>query len=211
MQKLTHKQQEILSFIRRYSDVNSMAPTVYEIGEEFDIKTSSVFAHLKALERKEAITRSSKARSIIVKKRKMTKTKDSTHISLFLSLPLLGRVNAGCLVDSNEFKEGEVFFDCSKVKENERSNLFALKVQGESMRDLGIYESDIIIVKKDNTAKKGDIVVALYENETTVKSYYPSTNNNIELRPANNDFNSIFVNAEKLNIQGKVIALQREF
>ena len=89
--------------------------------------------------------------------------------------------------------------------------LFALRVSGESMRDLGILDGDIVIVQADAVIKAGDVVVALVDNETTVKSYYPQGSGKIELRPANKDFKVQVYAADAVTVQGKVIALQREF
>ena len=97
MKELTEKQKNMLDFIDDFLDREGMAPTVYEIADHFGIKTSTVFAHLKALQRKERISRSSKARSIAVKKRDYQKV---MHMSFVLSIPLLGRINAGMPAES---------------------------------------------------------------------------------------------------------------
>ncbi len=211
---LTSKQKRILGYINDFIEEDSIPPTVYEIGEHFDIKTSTVFAHLKALEKKKYITRSSKARSISILKRpifsKSTKQK-IRHISFVLPIPLLGRINAGAPAESNEYNEGEVYFDCSVAKNYKHEDLFALKIIGESMRDLGIYEGDIVIAAKTNTIKQSDVVVAIVDNETTIKSFYNAPNNQIELRPSNPEYPTQIYNKEIVDIQGKVIGLQRAF
>lgn len=184
-----------------------MAPTVYEIADFFKIKTSTVFAHLRALQRKSHITRTSKARSISVKGSR-SKPK---HMSFLLPIPLLGRINAGSPAENLEFKEGEVFINPSITVSKSATNVFALKVHGQSMRDLGIYEDDIIIVEKVDNINAGDIVVALVQEETTVKSYFPLRGGRVELRPANNEFNTQVYPDAHVHIQGKVVGLQREY
>jgi len=92
-----------------------------------------------------------------------------------------------------------------------QGELFALKVSGESMRDLGIFDGDIVIVKRNTEIRSGDIAVALVDNETTVKSYYLRDDGKIELRPANADFKVQIYDANQVTLQGKVVALQREF
>jgi repressor LexA len=207
MKALTAKQKNILDYIEDFIEKEGMPPTVYEIADYFSIKTSTVFAHLRALQRKSCITRTSKARSITVKNSK-PKTK---HMSFMLPIPLLGRINAGTPAENLEYKEGEIFIDTSMIPSKETKNAFALKVQGQSMRDLGIYEDDIIIAVQCKDIKPGDIVVALVQNETTVKSYFPHSKGKVELRPANNDFNSQVYPEQYVQIQGKVVGLQREY
>jgi repressor LexA len=207
MKSLTEKQKAMLDYIEDFIEREGMAPTVYEIADSFNIKTSTVFAHLRALQRKAHITRSTKARSIKVKNPK-TKVR---HMSFLLPIPLLGRINAGSPADNQENKEGEIFVNPSMLSSNDSKTAFALKVQGQSMRDLGIYEDDIIVVAKSENIKAGDIVVALVENETTVKSYFPLDNGRVELRPANDEFTTQIYPGNTVQIQGKVVGLQREY
>ena len=207
MKALTEKQKNILDFIEDFLEREGMSPTVYEIAEHFGIKTSTVFAHLKALQRKNQLSCSSKARSISLAQTK----RPIKHLSFVLPVPLLGRINAGMPTDSPELKEGEVYFDASGLDHSEQESLFALRVNGESMRDLGIYEDDIVIVKQTENIRPGDIVVALVDNETTVKSYFPLRGGRVELRPANADYSTQVYPASQVKIQGKVISLQREY
>ena len=206
MTSLTEKQKKILDFIDDFQDREGMAPTVYEIADHFGIKTSTVFAHLKALQRKNQISRTSKARSIAVNR----KNRAVPHMSFLLSIPLLGRINAGLPSESPEVAEGEFPVSGKYAELVQAGVLFALKVNGESMRDLGILDGDIVVVQKDCPVKNGDVVVALVNNETTVKSYYQK-NSKIELHPANPDYKVQIYAAGEVVLQGKVIALHREF
>ncbi len=207
MRTLTEKQRSILEFIEEFSASEGMAPTVYEIGERFNIKSSTVFAHLKALQRKKELERSSKARSIVLH----GESKQVRHTSFLVAIPLLGRINAGVTTESLEFKEGDVYVSSNLTGKYPESDFFALRIQGESMRDLGILEGDIVIVKQTNTAKNGEVVVALANNETTIKSFYPTNDGKVELRPANREFAPQFYTTNEVAIQGVVVALQREF
>lgn len=206
---LTEKQKNILDFIDDFQEQEGMAPTVYEIADHFGIKTSTVFAHLKALQRKNQISRSSKARSISLHQR--SGASRVTHMSLVMSIPLLGRINAGMPADSPAMTDGELPVSGKLAELASREKLFALKVSGESMRDAGVLDGDIVIVQAQAVLKSGDIVVALVNNETTVKSYYPQSSGMIELRPANPAFKVQVYSAAEVAIQGKVIALQREY
>ncbi len=205
---LTLKQKKILEFIEEFTSGEGMAPTVYEIAEKFEIKTSTVFAHIKALQKKKYISRSSKARSLSLMKSKPHKP---LHMSFGLPIPLLGRINAGTPADNEEYKEGDVYCDPSVTAGVDHDKLFALKVQGESMRDIGMLDGDVVIIKQADSARAGDIAVAMVNNETTVKSYYPMNDGTIELRPANADFHTQVYRSEEVGVQGVVIGLQRSY
>ena len=209
MKSLTEKQKNILEFIEEFLDREGMAPTVYEIADNFQIKTSTVFAHLRALQKKKQLSRSSKARSISL----MSGARGSrTMPNCALAIPLLGRVNAGLPSESIEFKEGEVCISNTMLGEHTPEQMFALRVQGESMRDLGIYDGDIVICGQGaSKPRPGDIVVALVQGEVTVKSYFPKTGGRIELRPANPDFSVQVYPIADVTIQGKVVGLHRKY
>lgn len=201
---LTDKQRRMLNYIEKFSNTEGMAPTVYELADYFRIKTSTVFAHLRSLQNKGFLTRSSKARSISL----FGKNKHSHHTSFVLSIPLLGRISAGLPLNSLEMKEGEVYCDSSMFKGEDTSKLFALRINGDSMKDLGILDGDCIIVKQTSMVNSGDIVVALTGDDTTVKSYFPN-DGKIELRPANTNFQTQVYEPGDVAIQGRVIGLQR--
>lgn len=188
MKTLTEKQKNILEFIEEFLDREGMAPTVYEIAAHFDIKTSTVFAHLRALQRKKQLSRSSKARSISLINRPNSRNKVPQGALL---IPLLGRSMPAPRRRASNIRRGKSASAPRLAPDCPPENLFALRVQGESMRDLGIYEGDIVIVAQ--TAVKpgsGDIVVALLQGgEVTVKSFFPKTQGRIELRPANPEYN----------------------
>ncbi len=204
MRGLTDKQRGMLDFIEKFSNTEGMSPTVYEIGDYFRIKTSTVFAHLRSLQKKGFMTRSSKARSIAL----FGKRKSFRHTSFVLAIPLLGRISAGFPLNSAELKEGEVYCDSSMFKGEDTTRLFALRINGDSMKDLGILDGDFVIVRQASAAQPGDIVVALAGDETTVKSYYP-IKGRIELRPANSKYKKQAYRPDDISIQGKVIGLQR--
>jgi len=207
MKGLTEKQKKILDFIEDFSEKEGMAPTVYEIADHFAIKTSTVFAHIRALQRKNELTRSSKARSIALTRA----NKKPKHMSFMLPIPLLGRINAGLPVDSQEYKEAELYVDPQLLSGADLKKVYALRVGGDSMRDLGIFDSDIVIIKQADEYKPGDIIVAMVEDETTVKSYYPLKGGRVELRPANAEFSPQVYPSSQVKVLGVVIALQREY
>ena len=210
MTDLTARQKEIVDFIDEFADKNGVSPSLEDIAGYFNIRVETAATHLRALKRKNQFgaRRSSVWNSVL---KKVSGERRVTHMSFGLSIPLLGRINAGVPSDSPMMTD-ECFFVSGALAElAAEKTLFALRVTGESMRDLGILDGDIVIVQADAVIKAGDVVVALVDNETTVKSYYPQGSGKIELRPANKDFKVQVYAADAVTVQGKVIALQREF
>ncbi len=207
MKGLTAKQEEFLNFIEKFINTQGMAPTVYEIADHFEIKSATSFAHIRALQRKGYLTRSSKARSIALTRT----TTMPKHLSLTLSVPVLGRISAGMPLMAEEHVENTIQFDPKLLPSSAGSEeIFALQVNGESMREAGILDGDYVIAAAASTASIGDIVVAMVNGDTTVKFLYIA-NNQVELRPANSEFKSQFYSPEEVSIQGKVVALQRTY
>jgi repressor LexA len=207
MKGLTRKQRQIIAFIEGFTVENGYPPTVSEVAKHFDIAGPTAFQHIRALREKGYLERSSKARSLMIKR-----SASVPHFSLSLSVPLLGRISAGAPLLSEEHVEGHVGFPKEHMPSNcLEDELFALRVFGESMRDLGIMDGDVVIAHQSDSASNGDIAVALVEgSETTVKSFYKHKDK-IELRPANEEYEPQFYPFEEVNVQGVVIALQRIF
>ncbi len=202
----TDKQQEILDFIAEFQNQEGMAPTIDEIARHFAISPATAFSHIRALQKKGYLNRSSKARSLVV-----IDQERSRHFSLSISIPILGRISAGAALLSEEHIERRINLDPSLLpRKINRDGLFALQVQGDSMRDLGILDGDLVIAQQSSNVSLGDIVIALVDGETTVKSLY-LTNGDWELRPANPAYQPLRVPLEELSVQGVVIALNRIF
>ncbi|OGV36113.1 MAG: repressor LexA [Lentisphaerae bacterium GWF2_45_14] len=207
MKGLTEKQRKMLDFIESFQERESMSPTVYEIADYFKIKTSTVFAHIRALQRKEYLSRSSKARSIsITKSSKRAKAKHNTGIP---SIPLLGKINSGVFTENLD-KDGGVFCDPAATAGEDSKDLYALKVHGENMHDMGIFDGDVVIFKHTSQPQTGSVVVAFVNNETTVKRYVPK-GEYIELRSADLNQQPQIYSASDVLIRGSVIALQRRY
>ena len=207
MKALTEKQKNILEFINEFVQREHMAPTVYEIADEFQIKTSTVFAHLRALQRKNQLTRSSKARSIA-----LTGDKPRfNHANFMMAVPLLSKIKSGLPADNLEYKESDVFIDSSLIPSVDQDKIFALRITDDSMHNLGIFPNDVIILRQTTDVRPGDIVAAMVNDETTVRSFQPQRGGKIELRAANQNCKSQIYSAEQVVIQGRVIGLHREY
>jgi len=199
---LTARQRELIEFVERFIGEEGYPPTVAEIGRAMGIRSKNgVNDHLLALQRKGYLTRSSRARSI-----RLIRGASGRQMQSAARIPLLGRVAAGEPVISEQYIEGHVPVE----PELAEGTSFALKVEGESMIDDGILPGDVVIVRNGMMPRDGDIVVALVDNETTIKRFY-RRDGNIELRPANRAMRPIDVAADRVTIQGVVLALHRRF
>ncbi len=207
---LTEKQQQILDFIEQFRDLNGYPPTLREIGKHFQIaSTFGVKRHLDALVKKGALTIESNASRGIALIKNSNKTEiTSTENENFHRIPIVGRVAAGYPVLAIENIEGSVNIDTSFLKRAE--NCFALRVKGDSMINAGIHEGDIIIVSPQNNANNGEIVVALVDDEATVKRYEKTKDNRIILIPENENYSNIIVTEENnFTLLGKVVGVLR--
>ena len=215
MDDITDRQKEILTFIQRTTEERGFPPTIREIGEEMDIRsTNGVNDHLKALERKGFLTRGEQqSRSLVPTKRARmilglgAKKSDPT----MLEIPLLGRVAAGAPILAQENVEDTVRIDSFLLGGNGKE-VFALRVKGNSMIEDGIHDGDFIFVKKAPNASPGEIVVALIEDEATVKRYFPE-GDRIRFQPANKDMEPIYVaksDFKQTMILGRVVGVYRK-
>jgi repressor LexA len=203
---LTDRQQSILDFLKQFLRENSYPPTIREIGAHFGIRSPrGVQDHLLALERKGYIRRT-RERSRSIELLSLGAPADSREGNV-VSLPLIGRVAAGEPVLSEENIEEWIEVDASFAA---REGNFLLKVVGESMVEAHILDGDTIVVSPQETARNGEIVVALVDDEATVKTFYKEPGG-IRLQPENSTMESIWVAAgdAEVKIIGRVVAVMR--
>lgn len=198
--ELTPKQMQIWEFLQDFIEENGYPPTYDEIREQFQLSAiGTVQDHLSALERKGFIQRlKDKARGIVLLKHNPWKG----------GIPILGTVQAGFPVFSYENFDGVLHIDDIVGKGYDR---FALRVEGDSMIEAGINEGDYVIVRKQNVAQNGDIVVARVEDRVTVKRFFRKRNS-IVLKPENKHLQPfVYPAGANLEILGKVVGLFRQF
>jgi len=226
MRKLTAKQEKILAYISDFTRKMGYPPTVREIGKRFRIASSSVFDHLNALEAKGVLKRKGegKSRTLVLTKKSETLPQALVHtervktISVFgdsefpyderietVQIPLLGRVAAGKPLLAVENIEEMISLPKNWIRS---SQVFALRITGDSMVDDGIHDGDCVMVKTQPTANNGDIVVALLEDEATVKRFY-KRGHSVCLRSANIKYADILT--RNVKILGRVIGLFRAY
>lgn len=197
---LTGPQREMLDFIKDRCDA-AKPPTYREIQEHFGFKSvnavqDTVKRLMSAGFLDQGRSRSGTRRGLIPKGYEPGESK---------RLSVIGSIAAGALTDSPQIELGSTWVDGSWVK----GSSFALRVKGNSMIEAGIFEDDILIIERGVDARHGDIIVALWEGETTVKRY-EKRGGKIFLVPANASMKPIAVERGQLAIQGKVVGLQRK-
>lgn len=200
--ELTARQRQVLEWVKAFIREHAMPPTVREIGEAFHIKSSSVFDLLKTLERKSCLRRGDRgARSLIVEG--MGKRRGFGHD--IVEVAIVGRIAAGQPIEAIEHNCGTVPVKRELLRGREA---YALKVEGRSMIEAGILDGDYVIIRKQDTADDGDIIVALIENEATLKRFHRERDG-VRLEPANSRMRPIRVQSGEFKIQGKVVGVQR--
>jgi len=203
--ELTERQENIYQFIKDFIDFNNYPPTYREIGTNFNIvSTFGVKRHIDALIKKGFLTiGENSSRTISV-------TESSLNPKIYsdtIEIPIIGRVAAGQPILAEENIEGTINIQASLI--NSKNDCFALKVKGDSMINAGIFEGDVVIINPQNDAKNGEIVVAMIDNEATLKRF-ERKNGNITLIPENDNYSPIKVNnLNNFSIVGKALGVFR--
>lgn len=205
MHKLTEKQQQIYDYIVSFGQTHGYPPSVREIGDYMGLKSpSTAHFHLKGLEAAGLITKAEgKTRAITVAGpgRGAPPREVETPAN---RVPVVGSVAAGSPILAEECVEDYLTFDTGGLT----SEHFALRVRGESMLNAGILPGDLVIIHQQQEVRSGDIVVALFEDEATVKTF-SRTEGHIWLLPQNPDYEPI--DGEGAQILGKVVAVVRRY
>ena len=204
MEQLTDKQEKILTVIKKFIAENGYAPTIRELCNLCGLSsTATMFVHLKNLTNKGYIKQTeNKFRTIELN----VPNEYSKNIDSVVEVPLLGKVAAGNPIEAIENPDN--YFSLPKELIPQNNEVFTLEVNGESMINVGIFDGDIVIVKKQNVANNGEIVVALTEeNEVTLKRFYKEKDH-IRLQPENDFLDPIIL--PNVKILGKAIGLYRK-
>ena len=187
----------VMDYIRKFSEENGYTPSVREIGKECGIKsTATVHSYLEKLQTRGYLNKATnKKRSVSIGRSAVT------------NIPLIGTVTAGQPIFAYENYEDYYTFPMGEFK---GEDLFMLRVEGTSMIDAGIFNGDKIIVRRQETAENGEIVVAMVEDSATVKRFY-RRNGQIVLHPENESLSDMIFENGEVSILGKVIGLMRNY
>jgi repressor LexA len=214
--ELTDRQKEVLEFISESISARGYPPTLREIGERMGIRsTNGVNDHLKALEKKGYLAREDLKSRALRPLKAPVGARASTVVPVgddLVDVQLVGRVAAGAPLLAVENVEDTVKVDRFFLGATPPREVFALRVKGESMIDDGIFDGDFIFVRKALAAERGDIVVALIDDEATVKRYFPE-GDVIRFQPANAGMQPILVRRrdfKSVNLIGIVVGVYRK-
>ena len=201
--RLTRRQQEVLTFIRMFSQRHGVPPTVREIGGRFHVTPRAAFDHMRALERKGYLRRRTTSgrtsRALTLAERPTTARE----------IPILGRIAAGMPLQSEENREGTLPLAADWFG-GRPDELFSLRVRGDSMVNAHIVDGDVVVVRRQEHAQPGDIVVALVDGEATVKRF-AQDGQAVVLKPEHPTLPPIVVRPDEheVRILGKVVGLVR--
>lgn len=204
MEKLTKRQNDILQVVKEFIAKRGYPPTVREIGEVLNLSSpATTQAHLKKIAQKGYIKKTSlknRAIELLVPNEFLQKNDDVVQV------PLLGKVTAGNPIEAIEVPNE--FFSLPTALLPNKKDVFTLKVSGESMINVGIYDGDIVIVQRQSTANNGDTIVAMNDNnEVTLKTFYKEKDH-FRLQPENDTMAPIIL--KNVTILGKAIGLYRK-
>lgn len=202
---LSTRQNEILTFIKKYTAKNNYPPSIREIAAAVNLHSpATVHVHVKNLIEKSYLKRNKNNHKLL----ELLVPNEFEQTSLdTIQIPLLGKITAGNPIEAIE--NPDEYFPLPIQLVPQGKEVFTLRVSGESMINVGIFNNDIVIIEKNNTAKNGDIVVAMTdENEVTLKTFYKE-DHYIRLQPENDFMTPIILN--NVTILGKAIGLYRKF
>ncbi|MCF6335551.1 MAG: transcriptional repressor LexA [Spirochaetales bacterium] len=200
MKNLTERQEEVLAFIKTFIGTNKYPPTMREIASNFNITANGAYDHVKALEKKGRIhcdVNRSRAIGII---------ESETYTEEIIEIPLLGNVAAGIPLLAEENFNGYIKIAASNLSTGTH---FALQVKGDSMQDIGIMDGDTAIMIQTQTAKNGDIIVAMVNDEAVTLKRFFKEKNRIKLKAENPVYPPIY--SQNVRILGKLHYLVRSY
>lgn len=202
MKELTDKQDNVYKFIMNSMKDRGMPPTIREIGDEFGITAKGAYDHLKAIEKKGFIkTTKNQSRAI-----ELTRNDALEAIpEQAMTIPVIGRVAAGLPILAQENVEDYIPIPDRMAK---KPGTFALKVIGDSMMEAGINDGDLAIIQKKETARNGEIVVAMVDDEATLKVFYKESDH-VRLEPRNSRYKPL--KTKKAVIIGKLVGILRYY
>jgi repressor LexA len=202
--KLTPEQQRVYSFIVEWRKKNGFPPTVREMAESLNYSSpNNVRQHLRLIEKKGFLRIvSGKARGIDIKAPFSPVSGDNGF-----EVPLIGRVAAGTPITAEENIEGTVTLDRQLFKGD---GLFTLRVQGDSMKEMGVFDGDIAVMRQKPTASNGEVIVAVIEGEATLKRFFKK-DDAIVLHAENSAYEDIVIKApQSVYIAGKLVGVIRK-
>jgi repressor LexA len=204
MKGLTDRQREVLTFISDYTEENYCPPTVRETALHFSVSPKAVQDHFTALRKKGYLSEANnRSRALRV----LVEDPAREHRKKLTEVPILGSVAAGKPLFAEENFQDTLYLPDSMIRGDD-NRYFALYVRGDSMINAGILNGDVAVIKQQDTASDGDIVVALIEDSVTLKRFFRE-NSRIRLQPENDNYNPIY--CQDLRILGILSNILRNY
>jgi repressor LexA len=202
MKDLTQRQREVLAFISEYIKTHTYPPTIREIADYFTISVKGAYDHVAALKKKGCIKGDKRSRTMEVIKQGQDRDADK-----MVEIPLLGTVAAGKPILAEENWDGTVKVHPSMLKKP--GGYFALKVRGDSMEATGIMDGDMAIIEQQDSARNGDIVVAMLEDEAVTLKRFFKESTRVRLQPENPKYSPIYT--QDVRILGRLALTFRSY
>ena len=200
MKTITKRQDEVLGFMKDFLLRNKFPPTIREIANNFEISVKGAYDHVKALEKKGIIhCNQNQSRSIEI-------LEEVDEERLLTSIPILGRVAAGVPILAEENLDGSVHLPQEFLG---RGTYFALRVKGDSMTGAGIMDGDLAVIRSQNSAENGDIVVAMTEDDAVTLKRFFKERTRIKLQSENPAYNPLFL--QNVRLLGKLVSVIRRY
>ncbi len=215
---LSYRQKGILDFIYNYGHEHGRPPTIREIGKEVKITSTSVVNYnLSCLEKKGLLEREADvSRGLRLSDHALQKFYQiSSQLARLVRVPMLGIIKAGLPIDVGNgdfstFDEGDAIELSASMLPGKQKDLFALRVSGDSMIDAMVNDGDIVILKKQETARNGEMVAVWVTPEGTTLKYFHHEGERVRLQPANPTMDPIYVKPSDVQVQGKVMMVLRQ-
>ena len=199
---LTRRQHDILQFFRQYSEAQGLSPTLEEVARHFGLNKVTIFGHVAELERKGCLKRSAPG----ISRGLQLVEPEGERSARATGLPILGTIAAGAPIDALEVPEVLAFEELVPPG----SDVYVLKVRGNSMIEDSIRDGDMVLVERRNDPAQGETVVAVLPGETaTLKRYYREPDGRVRLQPANASLSPIYT--DELEVRGVVIGVLRRY
>jgi len=203
MSALTPKQQRFFTYLEKEITRTGSAPSLRRAAADMGVSHAAISQLIKALEQKGLVRRDGRySRTIFL----LNRARETAGAMRWMEIPVIGNIAAGLPLYAQQEWGGSLVVDASMYQ---GTNLFALRVTGDSMKDAAILDNDLVVCEPRQFAENGEIVVALvHQEEATVKRFFRKRNR-IELRPENPAFESMTYRFNEVLIQGKVVGVQR--
>ena len=205
---LTPKQQKFFLWLQSKIEQDGKAPSLRQAAEAFGVSHNAIAQLLGQLEKRGFIERDGAYSRIIRIIYGNNETLSPQPLPSGREIPVIGEIAAGLPIYAQQQWDGTVLVDTQLFPGN---NLFALRIKGESMKDAGIFNQDLVICEPRQYAENGEIVVALVHGEEATVKYFHLLSDSIELRPANQEFSIMRYSFSEIMVQGKVVGVIRDF